>query len=72
VAASGAEEAAVAAAVSDQAVQEKCTRQLALTANRKPKYLLYHPATDLYIAGNATRNINHRDIRFGEIKYGRR
>ena len=63
MAASEAEEVAVAA-VSDQAVQEKCTRQLALTANRKPKYLLYHPATDLYIAGNATRNINHRDIKF--------
>jgi len=50
------------AAVSDQAVQEKCTRQLALTANRKPKYLSSHPATDLYIAGIATRNINRRDI----------
>ena len=67
-----ASEAEEAAEVSDQAVQEKCTKQLALTANRRPKYLLYHPVTDLYIAGNATRNTNHRDIRSGEIKYGRR
>ena len=50
------------AAVSDQAVQEKCTRQPVQTAVRKLKYLSSHPETDLYIAGIATRNINHRDI----------
>ena len=57
-----ASEAEEAAAVSDQAVHAKCIKQLAQTANRKPKYLSYHPVTDLCIAGIATRNINHRDI----------
>jgi len=59
-AASEAEEAA--AEISDRAVHARCIKQLAQTANRKPKCLLYHPVTDLCIAGIATRNINHRDI----------
>ena len=50
-------------AVSDQAVQEKCIKQLVPTADRKPKYLSSHPVTDRYIAGNATRNTDQRDIR---------
>ena len=41
--------------------REKCTRQPVQTAVRKPKYLSSHPATDRYIAGTATRNINQRD-----------
>lgn len=56
-------EAAVAA-VSDQAVQEKCTKQHALTANRKPKYLSSHPATDLYTAGNASRSTDQQDTSY--------
>gem|GEM_PF-3096380 len=52
---------AVAAEVS-AADQEKCTRQLAQIVPRKLKYRLRLQATDLYIAGNATRNINRRDI----------
>jgi hypothetical protein len=55
-------EAAVAAGVFP-ADQEKCTRQLVLTANRKLKYLLYHQATDPFIVGNATQSINQRDIK---------
>jgi hypothetical protein len=50
------------AAVLDPAVQERCTRQPVQTAVRKLKYLSSHPVTDRYIAGNATRNINQRDI----------
>lgn len=59
-------EKAVSAAeeeVSDQAVQERCTKQLAQTAARKPKYHSYHLATDLFTAENATRNINQKDIK---------
>jgi hypothetical protein len=54
---------AAEAVVSDQQVQERCTKQLALTANRKPKYLSYQPATGLYTAGNATRSTDQPDIR---------
>jgi len=43
--------------------QEKCIKQHVQTVIRKLKYLLYPQATDLYIAGNATRNINRRDIK---------
>ena len=58
------EEAAnvVAAEVLDPADQEKCIKQHALIASRKLKYLLCPQATDRYIAGNAIRNISHRDI----------
>ncbi len=54
---------AVAAEVSDPADQEKCTKQLVLTANRKQRYLLYHLVTDPFIAGNVTQSINQRDIK---------
>ncbi len=58
------------AAVSED--QERCTRQHVQTAVRKLKYLSSHPATDRYIAGNATRNINRRDIELDFNKrYGR-
>jgi len=53
---------AVAAEVS-AADQEKCTKQLVLIANRKQKYPLYHLATDLYIAENATPSTNQQDIK---------
>jgi hypothetical protein len=43
--------------------QEKCTKQLVLIANRKQRYLLYHQATDPFIAGNVTRSTNQRDIK---------
>ena len=52
---------AVAAEVS--ADQEKCIKQLVLTANRKLRYLLYHLVTDPFIAGNVTQSINQRDIK---------
>jgi len=58
--AAAASEAEEAAAVLED--QEKCTRQPVQIAVRKPKYLSSHPATDRYIAGTATRNINQRDI----------
>ena len=58
---SAAAEAAVAEA--SAADQEKCTKRLVLTANRKQKYLLYHLATDLYIAENATPSTNQQDIK---------
>jgi len=45
----------------DQAVRERCTKQLVRTVVRKLKYLSSHPATDRYTARNATRNINQRD-----------
>jgi hypothetical protein len=61
VAEAAAEEAAVA--VSGQAVQEKCIKQPVQTANRKRKYLLYHPVTDRCTAGIATRSINQQDIK---------
>jgi hypothetical protein len=56
-------EAVAAAEVSDPADQEKCIKQLVLTANRKQRYLLYHLVTDPFIAGNVTQSINQRDIR---------
>lgn len=43
--------------------QEKCTKQLVLIVNRKQRYLLYHQATDPFIAGNVTQSINQRDIK---------
>jgi len=52
---------AVAAEVS-AADQEKCIKQLVLIANRKQRYLSYHQATDLFIAGNVTQSTNQRDI----------
>jgi len=56
--------AAEAAAAGDSAAdQEKCTKQLVQIANRKQKYLLYHLATDLYIAENATPSTNQQDIK---------
>ncbi len=58
------EVAHAAAGASDPADQEKCTKQHVLTAVRKLKYLLCHRVTDLYIAGNATRNTNQRDIKY--------
>ena len=67
VAEAAAEEAAVA--VSGQAVQEKCIKQPVQTANRKRKYLLYHPATDRCTAGIATRNINQQDIKFRFLNF---
>ena len=57
------------AAVSDQAVQERCIRQLVQTAIRKPKYLSSHPVIDRYTAENATRNINQRDINFNKLNF---
>ena len=48
---------------SDQADQEKCIKQHVQIVVRKLKYPLCLQATDLYIAGNATRNINRRDIK---------
>jgi hypothetical protein len=58
---------AVEEAVSDQAVLERCTKQLAQTAVRKLKYLSSHPVIDRYTAENATRNINQRDINFNKL-----
>jgi len=55
--------AEAAAEVSDPVDQEKCIKQLALTANRKPKYPLCHQAIDLFIAGNATQSTNQRDFK---------
>jgi len=54
---------------SDQPVQERCTRQLAQTANRKQKYLLPQLQTDLYIAGTATRSTDQQDIRVHPLIY---
>jgi len=59
---SAAAEAVAAAGVSDPADREKCIKQLVLTANRKQRYLSYHPATDLFIAGNVMQSTNQRDI----------
>ena len=53
---------AVAVEVS-AADQEKCIKQLVQIANRKLKYPLCHQAIDLFIAGNATRSTNQRDIK---------
>lgn len=60
-------EEAAAEAVSDQAVREICIKQPAQTAAKRQKYLSFLPVTDLYTAGNATRNINQKDIKI--IKY---
>ena len=48
---------------SGPADREKCIRQHVLIAIKKQRYLLYHQATDPYIAGNVIRNINQRDIK---------
>jgi hypothetical protein len=57
------EAVAAAAEVSDLADQEKCTKQLVQIVNKKQRYLLYHQATDPFIAGNVTQNTNQRDIK---------
>ncbi len=50
---------------SGQAVRGKCTKQPALTVDRKPKCHSCHPVTDLYTAGNATRSTDHqRDTKY--------
>lgn len=49
------------AAVSGQAVQERCTKLLVLTAARKLKYPSFPLPTVPYIARNVTRSINQRD-----------
>jgi hypothetical protein len=56
-------EAAVAA-LDQTTVQGKCTRQYALTANRKLKFLSSHPVTDLYIAGNVSRTTDLKDTNY--------
>jgi len=43
--------------------QEKCIKQHVQIAVRKPKYHLFPQEIDLYIAGNATRIINRKDIK---------
>ena len=55
--------AAAAAEILGPADQEKCTKQLVQIVTKKQRYLLYHQATDPFIAGNATRNTNQRDIK---------
>ena len=57
------EEAVFAEAGASAADREKCIRQHVLIAIKKQRYLLYHQATDPYIAGNVIRNINQRDIK---------
>lgn len=64
VAEEAAEEAAVtvAAAVAlDQAVHERCIKQLVQTVSRKLKYLLNLVVTDLCTAENVSKNINLQD-----------
>ena len=56
------EEAVVAAVVSDQLVLVRCTKQLAQTAVRKLKCLLYPILKDRCTAEIATKIINQRDI----------
>ena len=56
------EEADFAEAEASTADREKCIKQHVLIAIKKQKYLLYRQVTDLFIAGNVTRNINQRDI----------
>lgn len=43
--------------------QEKCIKLHVQTAARKLRYHLFPQATDLCIAGNATKVINQRDIK---------
>ncbi len=57
------EKAAEEAEVSDQADLEKCIKQHVPIVVRRLKFLLCHQVTDLYIAGNATRNTNPKDIK---------
>jgi hypothetical protein len=61
------EEVASAEEVAVSEDRERCTRQPAQTVVRKLKYLSSHPAIDRCTAGNATRNINQRDIKFINI-----
>jgi len=56
------EEAVAAAVVSDQLVLVRCTKQLAQTAVRKLKCLLYPILKDRCTAEIATKIINQRDI----------
>ena len=56
------EEAAAEEAVSDQAVHERCIKQLVQIVMKKLKFLLCPVVTDLCTARNATKNINPRDI----------
>jgi hypothetical protein len=49
-------------AVLDQAVQERCIKQLVQTVKKKLKFLLCPVVTDLCTAKNVTKNINPRDI----------
>lgn len=58
---------AVAETTSDPAVRERCTKQSAQTAAMKLKCRLYHQATDLFTAENATRIINLKDIRVNKL-----
>lgn len=55
-------EAVVAVVVSDQLVLVRCTKQLAQTAVRKLKCLLYPILKDRCTAEIATKIINQRDI----------
>ena len=55
--------AAAAAEILGPADQEKCIKQHVQIVNRKQKYLLYHLATDPFIAGNVTQSTNQRDIK---------
>lgn len=68
VAEEAAEEAAVTVAVTvaaavalDQAVHERCIKQLVQTVSRKLKYLLNLVVTDLCTAENVSKNINLQD-----------
>lgn len=57
-----AEEAAVTVVVAlDQAVHERCIKQLVQTVSRKLKCLLNLVVTDLCTAENASKNINLQD-----------
>jgi hypothetical protein len=53
---------AAAAEILGPADQEKCTKQHVQIVNKKQRYLLYHQATDPFIAGNVTQSTNQRDI----------
>ncbi len=57
------EAAAFAEAEASIADREKCIKQHVPTAIKKQRYLSYHQATDLFIAGNVTRNISQRDTK---------
>jgi hypothetical protein len=46
---------------SGQAVQEKCTKQHALTVDRRQKFHSSQQKTDQFTAENASRNTDQRD-----------